>query len=70
MLRVRKSTTTHLAAYMPFPSEDSEEYFDLMEQCSRENHGKGYPRSPARPFAVPFAHTPLQEGFPPHLHCR
>ena len=40
LLRAQKHTVTNLGVFMPFPKEDSREYFDLMEQCSREFHGQ------------------------------
>jgi hypothetical protein len=42
LVRVQKRTITHLAVFMPFPEEDSKQYFDLMERCSREYNGHSF----------------------------
>lgn len=42
IIRVRKATTTYLGAYLPKPGDRCDDFFDLMEQCSREYNGKAF----------------------------
>ena len=40
IIRVRRSTTSYLGAYMPVPVARCNEFFDLMEQCAKEHNGE------------------------------
>jgi len=40
IIRVRRTTTTYLGAYLPVPVNRSDEFFDLMELCAKEHNGK------------------------------
>jgi hypothetical protein len=40
IIRLCNATTTHLGVYIPVPGDRSDEFFDLMEQCSREHDGE------------------------------
>lgn len=40
ILRLKKETTTWRGVYMPNPGDRDAEFFDLMEQCSREHDGE------------------------------
>jgi hypothetical protein len=40
VLRVRRSTTRYLGAYLPVPVDRSQEFFGLMERCAKDYNGK------------------------------
>ncbi len=40
IIRVRKSTTSYVGAYMPIPGDRCDEFFDVMEQWEREHDGQ------------------------------